>query len=32
VRDLRSGRLHEAAGELVRTCVCAAAGPVEIDL
>lgn len=32
VRDLRTGRLHETEGELVRTCVCAAAGRVEIDL
>jgi ferredoxin-NADP reductase len=32
VRDLRTGELHEAQGELVRTCVSAAAGPVEIEL
>jgi stearoyl-CoA 9-desaturase NADPH oxidoreductase len=32
VRDLRTGQLHETDGELVRTCVCAAAGPVEIAL
>jgi stearoyl-CoA 9-desaturase NADPH oxidoreductase len=32
VRDVRTGRLHDTEGELVRTCVCAAAGPVEIDL
>jgi ferredoxin-NADP reductase len=32
VRDLRTGELHDSEGELVRTCVSAAAGPVEIDL
>jgi ferredoxin len=32
VRDLRTGHLHDSEGELVRTCVSAAAGPVEIDL
>ena len=32
VRDLRTGELHETEGELVRTCVSAAAGPVEIEL
>jgi ferredoxin-NADP reductase len=32
VRDLRTGELHDSPGEVVRTCVSAAAGPVEIDL
>jgi hypothetical protein len=32
VRDLRTGQVHETPGEPVLTCVCAAAGPVEIDL
>jgi len=32
VRDLRTGALHDTEGELVRICVSAAAGPVEIDL
>ena len=32
VRDLRTGELHETEGQLVRTCVSAAAGPVEIEL
>jgi len=32
VRDLRTGELHDTPGEAVRTCVSAAAGPVEIDL
>jgi stearoyl-CoA 9-desaturase NADPH oxidoreductase len=32
VRDLRTGALHSDEGELVRTCVSAAAGPVEIEL
>ncbi|GAA2331830.1 NADPH oxidoreductase [Dactylosporangium salmoneum] len=32
VRDLRTGREHGDEGELVQTCVSAAAGPVEIDL
>jgi ferredoxin-NADP reductase len=32
VRDVRTGRLHDTPGELVRTCVCAAAGPLEIEL
>ncbi len=32
VRDLRTGELHDTEGELVRTCVSAAAGPVSIDL
>ncbi len=32
VRDLRTGRTHGQAGELVRTCVNAPEGPVEIEL
>jgi ferredoxin-NADP reductase len=32
VRDLRTGRIFGQAGELVRTCVNAPEGPVEIEL
>ncbi|WP_131747773.1 ferredoxin reductase [Frankia sp. Cppng1_Ct_nod] len=32
VRDLRTGREHGDEGELIQTCVSAAAGDVEIDL
>ena len=32
VRDLRTGRVHGEAGDLIQTCVSAAAGPVEIEL
>ena len=32
VRDLRTGREHGDEGELIQTCVSAAAGPVAIDL
>jgi ferredoxin len=32
VRDLRTGEVHDAPDELVRTCVSAPAGLVEIDL
>jgi ferredoxin len=32
VCDLRTGRVHGEEGDLVQTCVSAAAGPVEIDL
>jgi ferredoxin-NADP reductase len=32
VRDLRTGELHDTPDELVRTCVSAPAGLVEIDL
>lgn len=32
VRDLHTGELHDTEGELVRTCVSAAAGDVEIEL
>ena len=32
VRDLRTGRVHGQAGELLRTCVNAPEGAVEIDL
>jgi ferredoxin-NADP reductase len=32
VRDLRTGDVHGEEGDLVQTCVSAAAGPIEIDL
>jgi hypothetical protein len=32
VRDLRTGRVHGEEGDLVQTCVSAAAGPIEIEL
>jgi ferredoxin-NADP reductase len=32
VRDLRTGAIQHAEGQMVRTCVSVAAGPVEIDL
>ncbi len=32
VRDLRTGELHNAPGQLIQTCVSAAAGPVNLDL
>jgi ferredoxin-NADP reductase len=32
VRDLRTGREHGEPGQLIQTCVSAAAGPLEIDL
>lgn len=32
VRDLRTGRVHGEAGDLVQTCVSAAAGPVHLEL
>lgn len=32
VRDLRTGEVHGEEGEIVQTCVSAAAGPVEIEL
>ncbi|PRX02725.1 UNVERIFIED_ORG: ferredoxin-NADP reductase [Actinomadura viridilutea] len=32
VRDLRTGRIHGEEGDLIQTCVSAAAGPVEIEL
>jgi ferredoxin-NADP reductase len=32
VRDLRTGRVHGNAGEMVRTCMHAPEGPIEIDL
>ncbi len=31
VRDLRTGQVHGEAGDIVQTCVSAAAGPVEIE-
>jgi ferredoxin-NADP reductase len=32
VRDLRTGRVHGQRGELLRTCVNAPEGPIELDL
>lgn len=32
LRDLRSGEVHGEAGQVVRTCVNAPEGPVEIAL
>jgi Flavodoxin reductases (ferredoxin-NADPH reductases) family 1 len=32
VRDLRTGRVHGEDGDLIQTCVSAAAGTVEIDI
>jgi ferredoxin-NADP reductase/ferredoxin len=32
VRDLRSGRVYGQQGEVIRTCISAPEGPVEIDL
>src|SRR5512135_1026746 len=32
VRDLRTGQVHGAEGELVQTCISAAATPIELDL
>ncbi|TDC67613.1 ferredoxin reductase [Actinomadura sp. GC306] len=32
VRDLRTGEVHGDEGEIIQTCVSAAAGPVEIEL
>ncbi|MDA0166048.1 ferredoxin reductase [Solirubrobacter ginsenosidimutans] len=32
VRDLRTGDVQHAEGQMVRTCVSVAAGPIEIDL
>lgn len=32
VRDLRTGEVHGEPGDIIQTCVSAAAGPVEIDL
>ncbi|WP_433496713.1 ferredoxin reductase [Sphaerimonospora sp. CA-214678] len=32
VRDMRTGQVHGEEGEMIQTCVSAAAGPVEIDL
>ena len=32
LRDLRSGEVHGEEGTMVRTCVNAPEGPVEIDL
>jgi len=32
VRDLRTGEVHGEPGQLIQTCVSAAAGPVNLDL
>ena len=32
VRDLRTGDVHGEEGDLIQTCISAAAGPVELDL
>ena len=32
VRDLRTGQVHGDEGDMIQTCVSAAAGPVEIEL
>ncbi|KUM42132.1 ferredoxin reductase [Arthrobacter sp. EpRS71] len=32
VRDLRTGEIHGAPGELIQTCVSAAAGPVNLEI
>lgn len=32
VRDLRTGEVHGEEGDLIQTCVSAAAGPVQLDL
>jgi hypothetical protein len=31
VRDLRTGEVHGDEGELIQTCVSAAAGPCDIE-
>ena len=32
IRDLRTGEVHGEPGQLIQTCVSAAAGPVNLDL
>jgi stearoyl-CoA 9-desaturase NADPH oxidoreductase len=32
VRDLRNGKVYGQEGEVIRTCISAPEGPVEIDL
>jgi hypothetical protein len=32
IRDLRTGEVSGAEGEMVRTCINAAEGPVDIEL
>ncbi len=32
VRDMRTGQVHGDEGDMIQTCVSAAAGPVEIEL
>ena len=31
VRDLRTGEVHDRAGQMIQTCVSAAAGPLALD-
>ncbi|MEU7683569.1 2Fe-2S iron-sulfur cluster-binding protein [Streptomyces spectabilis] len=31
VRDLRTGEVHERTGQMIQTCVSAAAGPLALD-
>jgi hypothetical protein len=32
VRDLRNGKVYGQEGEMIRTCISAPEGPIEIDL
>jgi hypothetical protein len=32
VRDLRSGKVYGQQGEMIRTCISAPEGPIEIEL
>ena len=32
VRDLRNGKVYGQEGEVIRTCISAPEGPIEIDL
>jgi ferredoxin len=32
VRDLRNGKVHGQEGEMIRTCISAPEGPIEIEL
>jgi hypothetical protein len=32
VRDLRTGKVHGEEGEVIRTCIHAPEGPIEIEL
>lgn len=31
VRDLRTGEIHDRAGQMIQTCLSAAAGPLALD-